>query len=639
MTYGDVDARARAIACMLRVVSAPGDRALLMLPPGLDFISTFFGCMYNQLAAVCARIPDPARLEAGLAQLQTIIRDAKPIVALTTAACVRLMKQGAKQYSEFEQVRWVAVEEIARDPAAAWQERGFPKTGDLAVLQYTSGSTAVPKGVMLSHRNIVENARMIRDAYAYGPDTTFVSWVPQDHAWGLINGVVAPMYAGALSVFLATDAFLQKPVRWLRTISQHRNVTSGGPPFGFDLCLKSLDSRDCAELDLSHWRCAVIAAEPIPALLLDRFATGFSVCGFQRAAFRPAYGLSEATMGVTDTPPLRGPRILRVSKSALERNIVDAETSDGGVASTLVGCGGPHPDQKVLIVDPDKRTVCASRQVGEIWVKGPSVALGYWGQPQLSDVAFRCYLADTGEGPFLRTGDLGFLHDGELFVTGRMKEVIVLRGCNYYPQDLEATVTKSDPMFSGGSSAAFSLEDESGTRLVILQEVDPAYAAATDQAATRIRQALSGEHGVLTDVIALVPPGSISRSRTGKLQRTACKTAYVTGRLTTIHLSVLDIGGHGGTQAAATPPRTRTELKIFGIWSQILGVEDFGIDDNFVDLGGYSITATQCLSRIRDAFGIELPIGVLFTDEANVRRLAEHIDQNPLASKLLSESR
>jgi acyl-CoA synthetase (AMP-forming)/AMP-acid ligase II len=453
LTYRELQRRARAIAAALRFAGAKGERALLLFPPGLDFIEGFFGCLYAGVVAVPAYPPHFGKLDRSLPRLQAIIADAQATLVLTTSPILERAKLILTQAPDLKALCWLATDQVVSDVDEHWRAE-HATCGDLAFLQYTSGSTGHPRGVMLTHANLLHNASLIFHVFEHTETDSYVSWLPMFHDMGFMVGVLQPLYAGIRAVVMSSAAFLQRPARWLEAISRYRATTSGGPNFAYDLCARKITADDAAALDLSSWTVAFNGAEPVRAETLARFAARFDQCGFRRAALYPCYGLAEATLVVTGGRKKSLPVIKQVE------------------AKTMVGCGGALAGERVIIVDPASLTELKDGQVGEIWVYGPSVARGYWNRPEETRQTFNAYLSDTGEGPFLRTEDLGFIEAGELYITGRIKDLIIIRGLNHYPQDIEWTVESCNTALRPGCSAAFTIEADGEERLVIVQEVD-----------------------------------------------------------------------------------------------------------------------------------------------------------------------
>lgn len=547
LTYAELDRQARAIGALLQSSGAHGERALLLYPPGLEFVTAFLGCLYGGVVAVPVYPPDPARFNRTLPRLQAIVEDAQPLVALTTSPILSLIEALLPQAPEFRAMRCLATDNLAEALAEEWRDPALG--GDaLALLQYTSGSTAAPKGVMLSHGNLLYNERMIQRGFHHTDQSMMVGWLPLYHDMGLIGNVLQPLYVGFPCILMSPLAFLQRPFRWLQAISRYRGTSSGAPNFAYDLCVRKIPPDQRASLDLRSWSKAFNGAEPVREDTLDRFATAFEACGFRREAFYPCYGLAEATLFVSGGLEDALPVVRTVRGTALEHHrVVEASTAEGDVR-TLVSCGRTLLDQEIVIVHPESLTRRQPNQVGEIWVAGPNIAQGYWNRPGETEHTLRAYLADTGEGPFLRTGDLGFLKDGELFVAGRLKDLIIVGGQNHYPQDIERTVEQSHPALRPGCCAAFSVDGGGEERLVVMAEVDRRYEPVRERGdggralegelehsleaevvVRAVRRAVADQHDVHVSRVLLLKAGSIPKTSSGKIQRHACRASFLEG--------------------------------------------------------------------------------------------------------------
>ena len=420
LNYGELDRRARAIGALLQSRRATGERVLLLFPPGLDYIAAFFGCLYAGAIAVPAY---PPRLNRTIRRLQAIAVDAEAAFALTPTNSLR--PEGLlERIPDFQRLEWLATEDVAPGLEGEWHELAFA-ADTLAYLQYTSGSTATPKGVMVSHANVLHNSAFINRGFGHTPDSVALTWLPHFHDMGLVDGIVQPIYGGFHSFVMPPVSFLQRPLRWLEAISRYKVTHSGGPNFAYDLCLRKIPPEQRAALDLSSWTVAYNGAEPIRKETLEQFAAAFAPCGFRRSAFYPAYGLAEATLKVAGGQKSDTPSYLHVQRSALEQNRIVEVSEQNEAARALVGLGHADADTKVVIVDPETFVQCRRQQLGEIWVSGPSVTQGYWNRPNETETTFRAHLADSGDGPFLRTGDLGFLSEGgELVFVDRLKDLM-----------------------------------------------------------------------------------------------------------------------------------------------------------------------------------------------------------------------
>ncbi|MEH1967247.1 AMP-binding protein [Nostoc sp.] len=544
LTYQELDEQAQAIAAYLQSLGATNKRALLIYPPGLELIAAFFGCLYAGVVAVPAY---PCRPNQSMSRLQAIIADAQATLALTTTSLLTNIQSRFAQNPELAATRWLTTDSIANNWAAAWQEPAV-NSNTLAFLQYTSGSTGTPKGVMVNHGNLLHNLELIRKSFEHTPDSRGVFWLPPYHDMGLIGGVLQPLYGGCQVTLMSPMAFLQKPVRWLQAISDYKATTSGGPNFAYDLCVRKITPEQRATLDLSRWELAFNGAEPIRAETLEQFAQTFADCGFRKEAFYPCYGMAETTLiisgGLKTTPPI----VRQVNRAVLEKNQVVATADEQQDPKAIVGVGRTRLDQKILIVDPQSLTPCPPDKVGEIWVSSPSVAYGYWNRPEETKQTFHAYLTDTGVseniagngsaqvqslGPFLRTGDLGFLQDEELFITGRLKDMIIIRGKNHYPQDIELTVQKSHPALQPNCGAAFAVEIYGEEQLVVVQEVERSYLRKlnVDEVVKEIRQAVSQQHELQVYAVALLKTASIPKTSSGKIQRHTCRIGFLDGSL------------------------------------------------------------------------------------------------------------
>ncbi len=537
MSYADLDRRARAIAVTLRDVGLQqGDRAVLLYPPGLEYIAGFFGCLYAGVIAVPAYPPNPMRLDRTLPRLQAIVRNADASVALTTEPILQMAPFVFAQAPDLAAMQWIATDTVGDAQAEGWQPPAI-RADDLAFLQYTSGSTQTPRGVMLSHANLLHNLELIRQAFElrYAEDIGVI-WLPPYHDMGLIGGLLEPIYNLMRVILMSPIAFLQRPVRWVQAISRYQATVSGGPNFAYDLVARKITPEQLAQLDLSRWSMAFNGAEPIRPATLHRFTEVFAPAGFRYDAFYPTYGLAEGTL-ITTGGRRAEPPILR----EFPARVLSGESQDNGKTITLVGCGVNLGDQTTLIVHPETHQVLPEGQVGEIWVKGGSVAQGYWNNPEATETTFRAFTAD-GQGPFLRTGDLGVMVDGQFFIAGRIKDLIIIDGVNHYPQDIEFTVEQVHPAIRPGCTAAFSVDADAGEQLVIVTEIRKQYRPGTgDEPNTlnpealrqRIRQAVSEAHELRVHDILFLPAGEIPKTSSGKIQRYAARKGYLTGAFPT----------------------------------------------------------------------------------------------------------
>jgi acyl-CoA synthetase (AMP-forming)/AMP-acid ligase II len=603
----------------------------LLYPAGLDFITALFGCLYAGIVAVPAYLSEPARARRIARRLRAITCDCSPQIALTEASRLSIVDPFLNSPGPSTILHCLASDEIGDESGSEWRQPAVTSNAT-AFLQYTSGSTASPKGVMISHANILANARMIREAFALTEESVGVGWLPLYHDMGLIGNILGTLYVGGHFILMSPMAFLQRPGRWLKAISDYQATISGGPDFAYDLCVRRIPPEERSGLDLSRWKVAFNGAEPIRCDTLDRYTTAFGPCGFRREAFYPCYGLAEATLLVTAGKSVPAPTILRVARRALEQNLITLAADSNGEARPLVSCGVPSSDTTVAIVDPRSMVQCPTGRVGEIWVRGNHVAQGYWNQLVETEIVFEAHLADTGDGPYLRTGDLGFLHEGELFVTGRLKDLIIVRGANYYPEDLESTVERSHPSLRPQGGAAFSVERDDETQVVIGHEVVRS-CEQTDYVAVigAIRQTLVEEHELQADVVLLLKAGSLPRTSSGKLERHACAAAFLAGTLQVMARSALH--DQDGAQLNSPTKAANSELEnwLAEVCSEVLGLHHVGVHDDFFELGGNSVQAAMLANRLQQKLGAIVPPVVVF-EAPTIARLARYLVENYSAS-------
>ena len=477
-----------------------------------------------------------------------------------------------------------------------------------AVLQYTSGSTGTPRGVLLSHRNVLSSAAaMCREDV---PDAVGVSWLPPHHDFGLIGGMLLPVYAGRETIFMPSAAFVQRPLRWLAAISRYRGTTSGAPNFAYELCSRKVRPQELDGLDLSSWRVAVVGAEQVRSGALAEFAAKFAPAGFRPEAFLPAYGLAEAVLNVTSGRwfDLRVERCF--SRKLLAEGRVRPAADNAPDAWRLVGCGRAWSGQRVEIVDPSTLRRSPADAVGEIWVQSPNVALGYWNRPQESRATFDARTAD-GDGPFLRTGDLGFFHEGELFVVGRIKELIIIRGRNYFPHDIEAAVARGHAALRPGGGAAFACEMGGTERVVIVHEVRRGPGFDPEQVIAAIRRELAAEFFLAPGAVVLIPGGALPRTNSGKIARAVCRDHFLRGQLPAVaqwRAASLD----QRDRSERPMPQSPLELEIARHWREVLQVDSVALDDNFFELGGNSLSAVELYTRLRALLPPDYSLSQLF---------------------------
>jgi acyl-CoA synthetase (AMP-forming)/AMP-acid ligase II len=531
LTFGDLYTRSRAVARNLAERGQRGDRAILLFPPGLDFIVAFFGCLIAGMIAVPMMVP---RRDSSRDASAAILADCSPRFAMTRRDFITNARPDLAERFPGARLDWVFADPCPAEPREG--EYGLPSTGrdDVAFLQYTSGSTSAPKGVIVSHGNLVGNSEMIRIAFGNTRASTYVSWVPLHHDMGLILNVLQSLYVGALCVLMAPVSFLQRPLSWLRAIHDYRAEVAGGPNFAFDLCVRRHRAEEMRGVDLSCWRVAFNGAEPVRANTIEWFAETFAPYGFDPKSSHPAYGMAEATLMISTGQRGTGPVTRKVSRDALQRHQV-ISPSGAEESQTLVGCGPQLCGERVAIVEPDSRRRLPPGSVGEIWVAGPNVAHGYWGNPSATEPVFRARIQCGGLDCWLRTGDLGFLdEDGELFITGRIKDLIIIRGVNHYPQDIEETVGNCHPALRRHGGAAFAvLDGNDEEQLVVVQEIERTFRhqIATTEIVASIREAIVRNHDIAVREIVLIRPGTLPKTTSGKIQRHLARQMFLASAL------------------------------------------------------------------------------------------------------------
>ncbi|MEW2266311.1 fatty acyl-AMP ligase [Streptomyces sp. NPDC047853] len=538
VTYRQLCDAVWAQATDLHTRGLSGRRALLMHPAGLEFVRTLLGCLRARVLAVPVQVPDR---QEHLRKIRRIADDVGASVLLTTMEVKTDVERRFAATPELHGLTLVAIDATAAS-ATAEPPVAPPVAHDIALVQYTSGSTGDPKGVMVRHANFHANAIQTERQRPLGPDGRMVSWLPHFHDMGLMFGIVLPLYAGAPSYLMAPGAFIRRPARWLEAIARVGATHSVAPSFAYELCAQAAARGEMSGVgDLSRWRFAGNGAESVRHATIEAFYAAFASHGFDQRAMCPGYGLAENTLTATATPEGRAPAVAWLSARALQAGRVESVAPSAPGARPVVSCGTPVPGTRVTIVDPVTRRPVDAGRVGEIWLDGPSVAAGYWGRPQDSEQIFRARTEQTGaapqaaltDRPCLRTGDLGYLQDGELYVTGRLKDVIVRQGRNYYPQDIELAAERAVPGLRPNCAAAFAAEDGRCERLIVVVEVDGRVLRNTglDGVRDRIRRAIDDTHRLPVHEVVAVRRGALLKTSSGKIQRQACKLAYLRGHL------------------------------------------------------------------------------------------------------------
>ncbi|QLG92339.1 non-ribosomal peptide synthetase [Pseudomonas yamanorum] len=595
LSYRDLDLRARTIAGALQASAELGDRAVLLFPSGPDYVAAFFGCLYAGVIAVPAYPPESTRRHHQ-ERLLSIIADAEPRLLLTSTG----LRDSLAQINEAPPL--LCVDALSVQSAEGWVAPDL-QDDDIAFLQYTSGSTALPKGVQVTHGNLVANELLIRRGFGIdlNPDDVIVSWLPLYHDMGLIGGLLQPIFSGVPCVLMSPAYFLGRPLRWLEAISEYGGTISGGPDFAYRLCSERVSESALERLDLSNWRVAYSGSEPIRLDTLERFAEKFSACGFTPNNFFASYGLAEATLFVAGGTRGQGIPALRLDEQALAANRAEL-----GQGSAIMSCGTSQPEHAVLIADPHTLGTLADNAVGEIWATGPSIAHGYWRNPEATAKTFVQHEGRT----WLRTGDLGFVRDGEVFITGRLKDLLIVRGHNLYPQDIEQTVEREVEVVRKGRVAAFAVNDQGLEGIGIAAEISRSVQKILPPEALikAIRQAVAEAYQEAPCVVVLLNPGALPKTSSGKVQRSACRNRLADGSLDS-YAQFPDLPAQASDNAGL---ESELQSQIAAIWREQLQVAEVAADDHFFLLGGNSITATSVVARLRETLGLELNLRLLF---------------------------
>ncbi|WP_456280959.1 amino acid adenylation domain-containing protein [Cupriavidus sp. JZ107] len=629
--YRDLLARAAAYAARLSEVAQPGERAMIVLDTGIDYVSAFLGCLLARVIAVPAFPPESMRPQH-LARLNAIAADAQPAVVVVDDG---LAGEWASGRSASLQTRVVTVSSVRQSPpettlsyAKAWAASVSPDA--VAFLQYTSGSTATPKGVMVTHANIVANQAAIAHQFGTTAGDVMVSWLPLYHDMGLVGGLLHPLYGGMPLVLMSPTYFLQRPRRWLEAIDRFGGTVSGGPDFAYRLCVERVRSAQVPTLSLRSWRVAFCGAEPIRAETLERFASHFADAGLDASALYPCYGLAEATLLATGGRPGEGATMVGFDEAALAAGC--AVASHDGDGTRLVACGDAAPDHRIEIRHVEHGQPVPDGEVGEICISGPSVTAGYWQHPEATANTFAHH--DDAASRHLRTGDLGFLHDGRLYVAGRLKDLIIVRGHNLYPQDIEIAVEAAVEVVRKGRVAAFAFPSPDGQveTIGIAAEIARSIQkfGSPEAVEAAIREAVAQCCGEPPGLVLLLQPGELPKTTSGKLQRSRCLPAWRSGDL------ALWAAFESGRRLASGPSSVATananavalqgtEATLAELWQEVLAIRPASADDNFFAMGGNSVRATQLVSRIRERLHRGYALAHLFAD-GSLRANAAVID-------------
>lgn len=620
--YGELDRRLRAIAAGLQRSSSPGDRVLLVYPPGIEYVLGFLGCIYAGLIPVPAYPPHPARLERMLPRLRAVAADAQANFVLSLTALAPLFET-LELGEAGRSPQLLFSDELENSPAEDWTAPSR-EPESVAFLQYTSGSTGNPKGVILHHRHVLLNIEMFSEAYELTDQTSLVTWLPPYHDMGLIGCILGPLVAGGTSVMMSPESFLRRPVRWLEAISRYGSNVTGGPNFAYELCLNKVTAADRSRLDLSTWAHAINAAEPIRASTLVRFTEVFADCGFAAHAMQPTYGLAEGTLLVSTSHYRAERSIVELDNDALADGRV-AAAAPGRRSTAVISCGQPAGDFVVAITDPATGERCAEDRVGEIWLSGSSVAAGYWQRPAETAQTFEAQLPGEPERRYLRTGDLGFMRDDEAVIAGRLKDLLIIAGRNHHPHDIERTVESLDARLRPGCGAAFTVDDPKREHLVVVHEVSGAREADGDLLLGEIRRAVNEEHQLVVDAVVLIAPRTIPKTSSGKVQRGTSRQDFLDGRL-----DIVADWRSPRMPAANEPQDDQLEQRVTERVSAVLGIPPSELDRHvrLPEYGMGFVEAAAIVSELEAELRRPLP-ETLLTDRPTLRELTDFLAGTP----------
>ncbi|MEA3480288.1 MAG: AMP-binding protein [Bacteroidota bacterium] len=620
ITYGELGSKAKSVAASLQKYNKQGDRIVLLFPNGIDFIIGLFGCILAGMIGIPAY---PPRKDKADDRFFSILNDSGSTLILSSEAIYNKINRQFQDSEGLKKAQLLVYDHIDFNLSNQWDKPNVDDD-DVAILQYTSGSTGDPKGVMLTHANILHNELIIQEAFGHDQNLIGVNWLPNFHDMGLFGTLLQPLFTGGKNVIISPTAFIKKPVNWLKAIDKFNGVTAGGPNFAFEYCIQKTTPEERKNIDLSTLRVMFCGAEPIREPTLLNFAKEFQSSNFQFKQFYPCYGLAESTLMVTGGDYKKEPVFFSADAKSLESNMVVPAIS-GEDTREFVSCGHPWYGTKVVIANPRDLTLSPHGEIGEIWISGPSTAKGYWNNPEETEKTFSAYLKDTGEGPFMRSGDMGFIWDDELYVSGRLKDLIIIRGINHYPQDIELTVENCHPALRKNAGACFSLDIANEERLVIVNEVERTYMRNLDanEIFEAIRMNIADEHIVLPYAIVLIRTGSIPKTSSGKIQRQACKKAYQQEELSILDKWQMKITMEPDEQSIPLEQKSLKEWLINWLCNhKDLDPSAIDPDKPITAYGLDSLLAVNLEKDVNETFGISWPIES-FLRENTINQLVE----------------
>ena len=624
ITYGELVVKARAIAKTPRDKGNKGNRMSLLFPTGIEFITSFFGCLFAGMVAVPTY---PPKRNKANERFHAIIDDSSPAFIISTRDIYEEVNGNDLLGDSHVIGSWLIFEDIDPALSPSWKDPEITED-DLALLQYTSGSTGTPNGVMVSHGNIIYNSEFIRQSFGFDEHSVGVNWLPNFHDMGLIGCLIQAAYLGATNVIIPPLSFLKNPANWFRAVSKYNATTAGGPNFAFDYCIEKITDEDLSEFSLESLRTLYCGAEPVRDRTMKLFTQKFRASGFQASQLFPVYGMAEVVLILSGGDFRAEPVYLSLDTRELENNRVQ-ETKQGDHSRTFTACGYPWVGMQVAIIDPETRIPSQEGMIGEIWASGPSVAQGYWNDPETTDRIFNAYIAGSENGPWLRTGDLGFIHNGQLYVSGRLKDLIIIRGANYFPNDIEHTVENAHEAIRQNACAAFSSDINGEEQLVVAAELERNFMRnlPENEVMESISENIFREYNIQPHAIVLIRAGSILKTSSGKIQRSAVRNAWKHDELNIVAKWERPLLQQ--EKAAGLPFRPAYIREWLINWmSQKLEINPDNIDpDKPVSAYGLdSISAVSLERDVREQFGIEWPIESFLKENTVNQLVAEGIE-------------
>jgi len=623
-TYAEVISKAKAIAAVLQESGKKGDHVLLLFPPGNEFMISFFASILAGMVAIPAYPPRKRKLDP---RFLSILNDAKPNFILGTDTIVSELLQADLGDADLGQIQIVRYESVDLQRDELWTNPGVTK-GDIALLQYTSGSTGKPKGVMVSHWTMIHNLECIRQSFGFDDNLIMSSWLPSFHDMGLIGSLIEPAYAGGTVVYMPPVSFIKSPLNWLKIITNYKATCAGAPNFAYDFCAEKIREEVIESLDLSSLSILYNGSEPIRKKTLEKFQSTFASVGFALSQFFPVYGMAETVLLMSGGDYKAKPVHINVDIKSLENNKV-VITDAGATSRNLTGCGFPLLGMSIAIVNHETQEVLPVGEIGEIWTSGGSVTQGYWNNPEETAAKYNARLASDQEGKWLRTGDLGFIHDGQLYISGRLKDLIIIRGANYFPNDIEHSVENCHPALRKNANAAFSVDIDDDEKLIVIQEIERSHMRDFDENELfeHIRFAIYADHGIQADSILLTKFGTVKKTSSGKTQRFAMRDAWKNDELDILAAWHKKAEKEYKTGQISYRPEFLREWLINWM-AQQLDINPDSIDPE-KPISAYGLDSIKAVGLERDVnkqFGIEWPIESFLKENTVNDLVAEGIE-------------